>query len=90
MAGSFQHMNLSGALRPTVKWRQDVTPLFLWQLQVVYKYADALRWALQLAEGLDHMHSRSPMLLHRDVKLDNVLIIGERCTVPGRVLGRGD
>mmetsp|Transcript_14682 Transcript_14682/g.44325 ORF Transcript_14682/g.44325 Transcript_14682/m.44325 type:complete len:462 (+) Transcript_14682:410-1795(+) len=60
--------------------------------KVVYKYADALRWALQLAEGLDHMHSRSPMLLHRDVKLDNVLIIGDddnksRCNVKLSDLG---
>ena len=44
--------------------------------QVVYTYADALRWSIQMAEGLAHLHSRDPQIIHRDLKLDNVLLAG--------------
>ena len=45
-------------------------------LQVVYTYADALRWAIQMAEGLVYLHTRHPFIIHRDLKLDNVLLSG--------------
>ncbi len=45
-------------------------------LQVVYTYADALRWSIQMAEGLVYLHTRHPLIIHRDLKLDNVLLSG--------------
>ena len=44
--------------------------------QVVYTYADALRWSIQMAEGLVYLHTRHPLIIHRDLKLDNVLLSG--------------
>jgi serine/threonine protein kinase len=46
----------------------------------VYRDADALRWCIELAEALRYLHSRTPKVIHRDVKLDNVLLTGR----PGR------
>ena len=43
-------------------------------LQVVYTYAQGLQWCAQVADGLAFLHAQSPRIIHRDVKLDNVLL----------------
>jgi serine/threonine protein kinase len=43
----------------------------------VYSTAQALGWALDLASALEYLHGRSPMVLHRDVKLSNVVLVEE-------------
>jgi serine/threonine protein kinase len=40
----------------------------------VYSNAQALGWALDVASALQYLHQRSPAVLHRDVKLSNVLL----------------
>lgn len=47
-------------------------------MQVVYRYEDGLRWALQIASALAHLHAQRPLIIHRDLKLDNVLLTGMR------------
>jgi serine/threonine protein kinase len=43
----------------------------------VYSNAQALGWALDVASALQYLHCRSPAVLHRDVKLSNVLLAKE-------------
>jgi hypothetical protein len=43
----------------------------------VYSTAQALGWGLDLASALEYLHARSPMILHRDVKLSNVVLVEE-------------
>jgi serine/threonine protein kinase len=40
----------------------------------VYSNSQALGWALDVASALQYLHQRSPAVLHRDVKLSNVLL----------------
>ncbi|GAB4820768.1 hypothetical protein N2152v2_007814 [Parachlorella kessleri] len=40
----------------------------------MYTDTVALRWALQIAEALAYLHSRRPKVIHRDLKLENVLL----------------
>ena len=42
--------------------------------RLVYTYADACAWAEEVADGLAYLHSYNPQIIHRDVKLDNVLL----------------
>ncbi|GAX74358.1 hypothetical protein CEUSTIGMA_g1807.t1 [Chlamydomonas eustigma] len=42
--------------------------------QPAYKGEEALTWLTQLASALNYMHSRMPLLIHRDVKPENVLL----------------
>jgi serine/threonine protein kinase len=40
----------------------------------LYSKLDALRWMIQIAKALKYMHSAKPKVIHRDLKLDNVLL----------------
>lgn len=40
----------------------------------VYSNTQALKWAQQIAKGLQYLHKVKPTLIHRDVKMDNVLL----------------
>ena len=48
----------------------------------VYTFAQGLQWCHDIAEGLAAMHSSSPMVIHRDLKAENVLVTA---TTPGSV-----
>jgi serine/threonine protein kinase len=40
----------------------------------LYTLRDAVQWCCQIAEGLAYLHSVQPIVVHRDLKLDNVLL----------------
>lgn len=42
----------------------------------LYRTADAVRWLLQVAQGLKYLHRAQPQVIHRDLKLDNILLKG--------------
>ncbi|CAG9465231.1 unnamed protein product [Pedinophyceae sp. YPF-701] len=39
-----------------------------------YRWDDGFRWLLGAARGLEYLHTSSPPVIHRDVKLDNILL----------------
>ena len=39
-----------------------------------YSAADALEWCIDIAQALDYLHTHSPPILHRDIKLDNLML----------------
>ena len=49
--------------------------------QVVYTTEEALKWCLQLAEGLAYLHAQRPVIVHRDLKLENCLLTGVRSKI---------
>ena len=49
-----------------------------------YSAADALEWCIGIAQALDFLHTCSPPILHRDIKLDNLMLTkGENDMRPG-------
>ena len=44
----------------------------------VYNAADVMRWAYQMSSALNHLHTRTPMVIYRDLKLENVMLNGAR------------
>jgi serine/threonine protein kinase len=42
----------------------------------LYRVGDAVDIMLQVAKALEYLHARTPMVIHRDVKPDNVLLQG--------------
>jgi hypothetical protein len=46
-------------------------------VQVIYTYEDGLRWSIQIASALANLHAQRPLIIHRDLKLDNVLLTGD-------------
>lgn len=43
-------------------------------MKKLYTKGDALRWSIQMARALAYLHDCRPKVLHRDLKLDNVLL----------------
>lgn len=44
--------------------------------QELYSSDDALRWCSQVAGALAYLHNSRPQVIHRDLKLENVLLKG--------------
>lgn len=42
----------------------------------LYTDADALRWCLHIAQALQYLHESRPVVIHRDLKLENVMLSG--------------
>jgi serine/threonine protein kinase len=42
----------------------------------LYGEPDVVRWCHDIARGLHYLHTRSPIVIHRDMKLENVLLDG--------------
>jgi serine/threonine protein kinase len=40
-----------------------------------YSYLDALTWATDIAAAVAHLHSLNPLIIHRDLKLENILLL---------------
>ncbi|GFR40831.1 hypothetical protein Agub_g1306 [Astrephomene gubernaculifera] len=53
----------------SIMHKQMLTP---WKF--MYDNNTALAWGIQLASALAHLHGSSPAVIHRDVKMDNVML----------------
>lgn len=49
--------------------RQMLTPQYK-----IYSLIDALRWSIQISSALAYLHNSKPMLIHRDLKPDNIML----------------
>ena len=45
-------------------------------IEAPYTWLDAFRWLQQIATALAYLHSLRPMVVHRDLKLENMLLTG--------------
>ncbi|KAF5827937.1 kinase-like domain-containing protein [Dunaliella salina] len=79
-----QEYMAGGTLRSMV-YRQMLSPN-----RTVYTDQQALQWSLQVAEALAYLHSAVPMVIHRDLKLENVLLTSEAQTPGGKVAKLAD
>ena len=50
-------------------------------VEAPYTWRDALRWLQQIAGALKYLHGLRPMVVHRDLKLENLLLT---CNNPAR------
>lgn len=57
-----------GSLRDLVL-KQMMEPM-----RSLYSTEDAMRWSLNIAQALSYLHSRAPVVMHRDLKLENILL----------------
>ena len=48
---------------------------FITKVQVI-RNKIAKRWAVQILKGLEYLHSHDPLIIHRDLKCDNIFING--------------
>lgn len=49
-----------------------------------YTYLDALTWCADITSAVAHLHSLSPVVIHRDLKCENILLLK-----PGTSAGGG-
>lgn len=55
----------------------------------LYLHTDALRWAVHVGEALAYLHSAIPKVIHRDLKLENVLLCGTGPATEAKLAVRG-
>ncbi|KAJ9514473.1 hypothetical protein QJQ45_016207 [Haematococcus lacustris] len=56
----------------------------------VYRAEDAMRWLMQMAQGLKYLHQAQPQVIHRDLKLENILLKGKNpCTAAAKIADFG-
>ncbi|XP_034486793.1 mitogen-activated protein kinase kinase kinase 7-like [Drosophila innubila] len=53
-----------------------------------YNFVDVMNWFLQAAKGLEYLHSLTPIIIHRDVKPENMLLDASRKTLKFCDLGK--
>ncbi|PSC71652.1 Dual specificity kinase shkE isoform B [Micractinium conductrix] len=53
----------------------------------MYSDADAVRWCLQVAQALQYLHGSRPVVIHRDLKLENVMLTSENVASADAKLG---
>ncbi|CAG9463160.1 unnamed protein product [Pedinophyceae sp. YPF-701] len=49
---------------------------------VLYKWDTGLRWILDIARGLQYLHNANPQVIHRDMKMENVLLTNHHYSDP--------
>lgn len=60
---------VDGGTLKSIILRQSLEPR-----KTYYTYCDALSWSIDIAEALNFMHTKRPMIIHRDIKADNIFV----------------
>lgn len=78
-----QELCTGGSLRAKVMQQMVVYNAAL------YTYIDALRWSTEVSEGVAYLHAQQPLIIHRDLKLDNILLVDGTATSSVRIADFG-
>lgn len=70
---ALEHLG-GGSLADMVE-KQMLTPQYK-----LYTDEDALRWSMDVASALAYLHDSKPMLIHRDLKPDNIMLTKDKRT----------
>jgi serine/threonine protein kinase len=68
---------------------EKVSAQMISPVRKLYSTAQALGWALDLASALAYLHAKRPMVLHRDVKLSNVVLTEEAGALVAKLADMG-
>lgn len=73
--GSWVNRELEQVIFVTEILSSGTLKSFIQKVQVI-RWRIAKRWAIQILEGLEYLHSQDPPVIHRDLKCDNIFING--------------
>lgn len=63
--------------------QQQVYKVMAQPHSAIYSHIDALTWASDIAAAVAHLHSLNPVIIHRDLKLENILLLKPSAQGPG-------
>lgn len=66
--------SLYDCLSSQLRSSSTTSPQLIKPPQYSYTMVEAVRWLQEIASGLSHLHSQSQLIIHRDIKLENLLL----------------
>ena len=73
--GSWVNRELEQVIFVTEILSSGTLKSFITKVQLI-RNKIAKRWAIQILKGLEYLHTHDPLIIHRDLKCDNIFING--------------
>ena len=73
---STQHSKCASFVCVQVHVLHQMFPSNSSEVEAAYSWKDAFRWLQQIVAALKYLHGLRPMVVHRDLKLENLLLTG--------------